>query len=433
MNTRVTRIRTLRPRLSRACLLAAVALALAVAGAPRLLPAAIAVPAPSPHRLPATCSATNVAPGGAEWISDCFPTVQADVVWGLREPGFYLDQGSLSGDYATGFSFWKGGLYGDANQARSLGEVVTIDSTVTSDDSSCSFHGTYHASPPGDFENVMNSGGGLVGMWADKPTDAEMTREFGASARRGTCGGTITWVPGTVPFGTSCEDDADRSGGSGRVTSSGTLETGRTDTWDFSCVVTDSAHQDRGSFGGAMTMQENPCPRQRHDRHWDDLKDSTQAHLTRYYDALESAGGCYLFAYGYTSREEQATQYDDWHQIADRRGPDDHRTLDEVNSDLRGNGLHDEVTGWRSDGTALGGPRKRTRHAIGEGADVVVGFRPMGVYPFQKSRVLAAAFNAHVRKFAKRADLCGPAPGNPWHVEMKYRARGERHARCHFG
>jgi hypothetical protein len=144
-------------------------------------------------------------------------------------------------------------------------------------------------------------------------------------------------------------------------------------------------------------------------------------HLERLYNRLEALEACFEFGNGWRSPTKQADIVKRWHKIADRHGPDDARTIEEVNYELRQAGLANEVKGWEADGTAKGGPPKTSRHTAGEAADMNV------LWPDDYDPDLG-----RFQAAASSVGLCGPIKRDDVHVELPYLRGKDRERRCYF-
>ncbi len=151
------------------------------------------------------------------------------------------------------------------------------------------------------------------------------------------------------------------------------------------------------------------------------LEPDTKRALAKLYKELDRQKACYRFTIGYRSKSTQQKLYDRWHEIADRQGPSDHRSADQVCNAVHNAGFAQCPAG-RSGRVARGGPAKpgTSRHEHGEAADITVRFPP---------RLLKNL--AKYQAAARRAGLCGPPKGDDVHVELPYAAHGKA-VRCHF-
>jgi hypothetical protein len=313
--------------------------------------------------------------------SACFPTVHMDISWDgeLTVPGGE-DKGSEIGKLATLFEVFTNTFIVQAEQSSKLHERAQITGTLSdpdcNEDATPSYdgHGNGLLETPALADQLLGwplDGGG-------NPTNAHWSpnvKTFNVSYPN--CeGGSSTepYSPGTPTEGSHCESDPDQQSlielYFGRLSSTGTLAKGKHDTWNFDCTFTN----DVWTSTGKATMTENPCPRVLKGSGFTGLRKPTKAALTRLYKALNADGGCYRFVHASTNR---------------------------------------------------------TTHA--QTMKISVGFRPVGLATFTKSRVLRAYIVPPVEFISKAAGLCGPTSSQPTTFQTRYKKSGEQKPSCHLG
>jgi hypothetical protein len=379
-------------------------------------------------------------------LSNCFPKVQVAVDWVAHRNESELDTGAVAGNFSWAFTtqLFPEKLWAEMGKASGLGDNVTVTSNVEPFGTNpCDIDADFTGSTIGTIDQEVLTGGVLAGAWIDGPQEDTYYNLGVTGTGTMDCGsgspGPFPWAAGSPDAGAICSNDPAGQPLAGwwygHLTETGSLATGRVDTWDFTCHY-DAPQPEIGfaaDLNGQMRMQEDPCPRVRTGKGYAQLKDATRNRLRDFYDALDAAGGCYQFVVGYRSQAEQDHLRLQWHAIADKDGPGDHRTPEQINQQLRAAGFAQPFQGRAANGIAIGGPAKKSRHTSMEAADVRIGFRPIGVDTVRRTPGLAKLLNPHVRYFAGQAGLCGPPVADLVHVEMPYKKGNETVARCHFG
>jgi hypothetical protein len=144
--------------------------------------------------------------------------------------------------------------------------------------------------------------------------------------------------------------------------------------------------------------------------------------LTKLYKELDRQKACYRFTIGYRSKDTQKKLYDKWHAIADKQGPGDHRSSEQVCAAVRAAHFAQCPQGYQGN-VAKGGPAVpgTSRHEHGEAADITVRFPPLHVQDLAKYQAAA-----------RKAGLCGPPKADAVHVELPYAKAPGKPVRCQF-
>jgi len=148
--------------------------------------------------------------------------------------------------------------------------------------------------------------------------------------------------------------------------------------------------------------------------------------LASLYKELDRQRACYRFTIGHRTFATQKDLFDRWHAIADRRGPSERRTAEQVCTAVRNAHFAQCPSGgasFRSGRVANGGPATpgTSRHEKGAAADITVRFPPRNLNNLAKYQAAA-----------RKAGLCGPPRGDDVHVELPYAATKGGPVRCHF-
>jgi hypothetical protein len=68
-----------------------------------------------------------------------------------------------------------------------------------------------------------------------------------------------------------------------------------------------------------------------------------------------------------------------------------------------------------------------------QNADIVVGFRPMGLDAFARTERLRQYIVPVLHSIAAAAGLCGPTRDDPVHYQTPYKTGKEKKPSCHLG
>ena len=178
-----------------------------------------------------------------------------------------------------------------------------------------------------------------------------------------------------------------------------------------------------------VTIDEAKCesPNRKTGTGYSGLSKKMKAALGRLYGELDAVGACYRFSSGYRSQAKQNRLYKRWHKIADKKRGDK-RSDTKICRQLKKAGFAQCPKGHKPPNkeglkVAKGGPAKRSRHSSKQAADITVRF------PTKRNLT-------KYRKAARSAGLCGPAAGDPVHVELPYKRKDGAHKKklfkCHF-
>lgn len=378
------------------------------------------------------------------FISSCFPVMHEEFAWVNYVDYDGDDVGDGHGSLATQLGVITKNPYLDFQQSSTLHDRVTYHDELDAVPCGTTADPQYNGHGNGLIESdALNANEGEFYSWTGAVPDQEAYWDVGLDRITGTvsnCSGdqiNTAWVPGLHAHnGAACTRDPHCPGGNiwyGTYSSTGTLATGLHDKWDFTCDWKFSTGLTAFTSTGGFTMTENPCPRVRTGKGYAELNNATKARLAEYYNILDKAGACYKFIVGYRSQQEQDKLYHDWHAIADKQGPGDHRTVATIDAELKAAGFAQMYSRRDANGIAKGGPAKVSRHTSMQAADISVGFRPVGLFNGAAMAKVRTTFNPVVHRLAHQADLCGPPVSDPVHVEMKYIKGDETEPTCHFG
>lgn len=419
-----------------------------------LQPPAGATYAPASADASATSTACATVTSYSLVSSSCFPKLGGTVSWSASDNPVMglIGGGSWTGTYASALDTrslpnYLGVQFGwSTQQSAPPAETGTLDSAwsgcvVTPRTyaalGSTTSGWTIDHDGVGSFLDAWDNGSPSDGP---APTATLLPAEMATPTPdqvlycNGSSDGSVSGYANGVPFAQEyCIDRPDSAWyWSAKHSSSGTLATGLSDNWDFTCNYY-TGNQGQRSMSGALTMKENACPRIRTGKGYSELLPETKTGLDSYYNALDAVGACYRFVVGFRSQAEQDRLYTNWHAIADLQGPTDQRTAAQINMQLQAKGFAQKYSGRNSDGTAKGGPARISRHTSAEAADISVGARPFGLAPFVSTPSLRKLITPYVRSIAHGAGLCGPPDSDPVHVELKYLTAGQSVPTCHFG
>jgi hypothetical protein len=368
--------RSRRGRRPEVVALIAVALGLAAAVLPGGAAAHPSAQSPSAGRAlhAAGCRLYGNADDG--YWSECFPAMHVDISWdGYSSVG--EDKGSYVGTQATFFEVYKHVVIVGNEQSSKLHDRASITGGLYAD---CGDEATpdYDGHGKGLLEsNVYDDS--VVAWSHDRPRKNVDwgPNVAGFPVTMSNCdGGTYPagYAPGTPPFGGECPADPRTHPEFelyyGKYSGSGSITAGRRETWDFNCTFSGATWTSTGQ----MTMTENACPRITHGLGYAKLSKATKAVLKRFYKALDDQGGCYRFRSGWTSKSTHA-----------------------------------------------------------QNADIVVGFRPLGLEAFAKTLTLQKYVVPILRDVAEGVGLCGPTSGDPGRYQLPYKTGHEKEPSCHIG
>lgn len=360
-------------RARRPAIVALVAVVLGLAAA--VLPAgAAARPGARAAAAGSGCRLYGTADEG--YWSNCFPSLNLNVSWhGYNSEA--EDKGGEAGTQATYFLVYDTTLVVGTEQSSKLHDRATIDAGLYA---TCGDEATpdYDEHGKGLLESDTFTDV-FYGWLNGRPRKHVFWNPnvAGFQVQLSNCdGGTtkVNYAPGTPLYGDECQHDPRTDPEvnlyDGEYSDTGSIAHGRRDSWDFDCKYTGG---DWHSSGQA-TMAENPCPRTTTGPGYAKLRTSTRAALKRLYKGLDDRGGCYRFRSGWVSKSTHA-----------------------------------------------------------QNADVVVGFRPMGLAAFAKTRELQKYVVPILRKVADAAGLCGPTTDDPGRYQMPYQTGKEKKPTCHLG
>ena len=331
----------------------------------------------SPHAGPGLRAGSTEQPcpivGSDEqgYFSACFPELQMVIAWnGFNAEG--KDIGSEVGDQSVRFLVFNHTIEVTTEQSSSFGAHDQIMSQLSAEPA-CDADAT----PP--YSGTGDGGDGFLAWQDGVPTSHSWGPNVAPfSVSLPNCdGGTIpvSYEPGTPLLGDKCPADPRQSPRFdlyyGKLSQSGTLAKGIRDTWDFDCTFTPN---NSWKSSGTFTMDENSCPRMENRKGMDHLRPSTRKALDHLYQSLEEIGGCFQFKRGWTS------------------------------------------------------PRTHAQNA-----NIIVGFRPVGLNPFITTEDLRQYIVPVLRPLAAAAGLCGPTKAHPVHYQTPYKTAKEKKPSCHLG
>jgi hypothetical protein len=338
----------------------------------------------SPHAGPgqrATPAVSNCRTYGSDkrgWWSSCFPKLNMAIDWnGFNGEG--QDIGSEVGTQATDLTVFKNTILVETEQSSALHDRDLIQSTLSDPDCGAEATPSYDSHGDGLLEHNLFTDD--FEAWVDGvPTkNADWGPNQGPfPVSLPNCDGgniPVSYDPGTPLAGDKCPADPRKDPlidlYYGKHSQSGSLAKGIHDTWNFNCTFTPSQSW---KSSGKFTMTENPCPRITKGRDLDPLRSSTKQALSRLYRRLEQMGGCFRFRLGWTDR-----------------------------------------------------------HTHAQNADIVAGFRPMGLEAFVKTEPLRQYIVPVMHSLAVAAGLCGPTREDPVHYQTPYKTGKEKKPSCHLG